>query len=280
VVCRGWRNSSDKYLTMQLVDSHCHIDFEALAGQLPAVLRRAGECGVSHMLCVAVNLEDFPRIKELAAAHANIFASVGVHPNATECRDPEAAELIELAAGEKVVAIGETGLDYFRVDDKPAWQRRRFENHIEAAKAAGLPLIIHTRAAADDTMDMLEGLGAREAGGVMHCFAEDWAVARRALDLGFYISFSGIVTFKNAETVKDVARKAPLGRMLVETDAPYLAPAPHRGQTCEPAFVRHTAEYIAALRGDSLENIAAATTANFFALFSAAGGGGDRHAGR
>jgi len=257
---------------MQLVDSHCHLDFEALAAQLPAVLQRAADGGVSHMLCVAVNLEDFPRITALAAAHAHVFASVGVHPNATDCMEPDAARLAELAAapGAKVVAIGETGLDYFRRDDKPAWQRRRFENHIEAAKAAGRPLIIHTRAAAADTMDMLEGLGARDAGGVMHCFAEDWAVAARALDLGFYISFSGIVTFKNADTVKEVARKAPLERILVETDAPYLAPVPHRGKTNEPAFVRHTAECVAELRGESPQHIAEATTANFFRLFAAA----------
>ncbi|MDD9855868.1 MAG: TatD family hydrolase [Gammaproteobacteria bacterium] len=257
---------------MQLVDSHCHLDFEALAAQRPEVLQRAAANGVSHLLCVAVNLEDYPRIAELAAAHAHIFASVGVHPNATDCRDPEAAELVELASdpAAKVVAIGETGLDYFRTEEQPAWQRRRFENHIEAAKAARRPLIIHTRAAADDTMDMLENLNARDAGGVMHCFAEDWAVATRALDIGFYLSFSGIVTFKNADTVKEVARKVPLERMLVETDAPYLAPVPHRGRTNEPAFVRHTAECIAELRGDSLDNIAAATTDNFFRLFAAA----------
>lgn len=257
---------------MRIVDSHCHIDFDALAAQLPAVLQRAAAAGVSHMLCVAVNLEDFPRIKALAAAHAHIFASVGVHPNATDCRDPDAAELVALAMepGAKVIAIGETGLDYFRCEDKPAWQRRRFANHIEAALAAGRPLIIHTRAAAADTMDMLESHGAGEAGGVMHCFAEDWATAKRALDLDFYISISGIVTFKNADTVKEVARKTPLERLLVETDAPYLAPTPHRGKTCEPAFVRHTAEHIAELRGDSLESVAAATTDNFFRLFSAA----------
>lgn len=258
---------------MQLVDSHCHIDFDALAAQLPAVLQRAEANGVSHMLCVAVNLEDFPRIKALAAAHAHIFASVGVHPNATDCAEPGADELAALAAepGAKVVAIGETGLDYFRTEDKPAWQRQRFANHIEAALAAGRPLIIHTRAAADDTMDMLESHGARAAGGVMHCFAEDWAVAKRALDLDFYISLSGIVTFKNADTVKEVARKVPLERLLVETDAPYLAPVPHRGKVNEPAFVRHTAECIAELRGDTVDNIAAATTDNFFRLFAAAG---------
>jgi len=255
---------------MQLVDSHCHLDFEPLSAQLPEVLRRAEDNGVSHLLCVAVNLEDYPRIAHLAAAHPRIYASVGVHPNYADCREPEVAELVELAAEPKVVAIGETGLDYFRTEGRPDWQRRRFENHIEAAKAAAKPLIIHTRAAAGDTMDLLEGLNAGEAGGVMHCFAEDWAVAERALAIGFYISFSGIVTFKNADTVKQVARKMPLDRMLVETDAPYLAPVPFRGQVNEPGFVRHTAEYIAQLRGDTLERIATATTDNFFRLFSGA----------
>lgn len=259
----------DRFDSMQLVDSHCHIDFEPLAEQLPAVLQRAAANDVAHLLCVAVNLEDYPRIAQMAAQHAHIHASVGVHPNATDCRDPSAEELVELAANPDVVAIGETGLDYYR-QDRPEWQRRRFANHIEAAKSAGKPLIIHTRAAADDTMYMLESLDAGAAGGVMHCFAEDWAVAERALAIGFYLSFSGIVTFKNADTVKQVAKRAPLERMLVETDSPYLAPVPFRGQVNEPGFVRHTAECIAELRGDTLENIAQATTENFFRLFSGA----------
>ncbi|MGI9310265.1 MAG: TatD family hydrolase [bacterium] len=259
---------------MQLVDSHCHIDFDPLRAELPAVLARAADNEVAYLLCVAVNLEDFPRIAQLSAAHSDshprIYASVGVHPNATDCREPSADELIELAADPNVIAIGETGLDYFRTEGAPAWQRRRFENHIAAAKATRKPLIIHTRAAADDTMDMLERLGAAEAGGVMHCFAEDWAVAERALAIGFYISFSGIVTFNNADAIKEVARRVPLARMLVETDCPYLAPTPHRGKTNEPGFVRHTAQCVADLRGDQLERIAAATTENFFRLFAAA----------
>ena len=253
---------------MQLVDSHCHIDFAPLADELPQVLARAADNEVAYLLCVAVNLEDYPRIAQLAARHANIFASVGVHPNHTDGREPDADELIALASEPNVVAIGETGLDYFRCEERPAWQRRRFENHIVAAKQTGKPLIIHTRAAAADTMAMLEDLHAGEVGGVMHCFAEDWATAERALALGFYISFSGIVTFKNAGELKQVARQTPLARMLIETDAPYLAPVPMRGKVNEPAFVRHTAACIAELRGDSLANIAAATTRNFFNLFS------------
>ena len=255
---------------MELTDSHCHIDFEPLGADLPGVLERAAANEVAYLLCVSVNLEDYPRIAKMAAAHPNIYASVGVHPNAVDCRDPAADELVELATNPEVVAIGETGLDYFRTDGQPRWQRRRFENHIEAAKASGKPLIVHTRAAADDTMELLENLDAGEAGGVMHCFAENWATARRALDLGFYISFSGIVTFKNAADLKAVARKVPLDHMLVETDAPYLAPMPHRGKVNEPAFVRHTAEHLAELRGDTLTRIAEATTENFFRLFSCA----------
>lgn len=260
---------------MQLVDSHCHIDFDPLREELDGVLARAVANEVSHMLCVAVNIEDYPRIAEIAAAHSDtcprVYASVGVHPNATDCHEPSADELVELAENPDVVAIGETGLDYFRSDAASDWQLQRFENHIEAAKRVGKPLIVHTRAAADDTMDMLENLNAGEAGGVMHCFAEDWATAKRALAIGFYISFSGIVTFKNADELKQVAKKVPLERVLVETDAPYLAPVPYRGKVNEPAFVRHTAVCLAELRDDTLEHIAAATTENFFRLFPCVG---------
>lgn len=254
---------------MQLVDSHCHVDFEPLHAQLPEVLQRAAANEVAWMLCVAVNLEDYPRIAQIAAAHPHLYASVGVHPNYTDCAEPTAAELVALAANPDVVAIGETGLDYYR-SEKPDWQRRRFENHIEAAKLARKPLIVHTRAAADDTLTLLESMDAGEAGGVMHCFAEDWEVAKRALDIGFYISFSGIVTFNNADAVRQVAKKVPISRMLVETDAPYLAPVPFRGKVNEPGFVRHTAQCVAALRADTLAHIAEATTENFFRLFSAA----------
>ena len=258
---------------MQLVDSHCHIDFSPLREDLPGLLSRARDNGLGYLLCVAVNLEDFPRIAKLAAAHRDlqprIFASVGVHPNHQTEHEPDADELFALADNPDVVAIGETGLDYFR-GEETAWQKSRFEAHINAAKASQKPLIIHTRAAADDTMDMLENLDAQAAGGVMHCFAEDWATAKRALDIGFYLSFSGLVTFKNAASVQEVAKKAPTDRILVETDAPYLAPVPLRGKTCEPSFVLHTAKFLAQLRDTTLAQIAATTTENFFALFGAA----------
>lgn len=222
------------------------------------------------MLCVCVNLEDLHQVLGLARENTHIFASVGVHPCTTEGEDPEVARLVALADDDRVVAIGETGLDYFHQDDRPEWQRRRFARHIEAAKTCGKPLIVHSREAPVDTMDMLRDLGAGEAGGVMHCFSGDWSMARQALDIGLYISFSGIVTFRSAESLREVARKVPLDRMLVETDAPYLAPVPKRGKTNEPSYVRHTAECIAGLRGKSLEDIAAVTTENFFRLFSAA----------
>lgn len=242
--------------------------------ELPAVLQRAVANDIAYLLCVAVNLEDYPRIAQLAATHTTtsprIYASVGVHPNATDCHDPTAEELVKLADNPHVVAIGETGLDYFR-NAKTDWQTRRFENHIEAAKQTGKPLIVHTRAAANDTMDMLEQMGDGKISGVMHCFAEDWETAKRALAIGFYISFSGIITFKNAGDLKQVAQKVPLERVLVETDSPYLAPVPYRGKVNEPAFVRHTAACLAELRDDTLENIAAATTENFFRLFPCAG---------
>ena len=255
---------------MQLIDSHCHINFDPLCDDMSGLLDRAKQNNVDYMLCVAVNLEDYPQIEKLSAEHENIFSSVGVHPNYTDCHDPSSEELVELAKNPNVVAIGETGLDYFRNEGDLDWQHRRFENHIEAAKTCKKPLIIHTRSASDDTMNMLESLDASESGGVMHCFAEDWPTAKRALDIGFYISFSGIVTFKSAETLRDVARKVPLDRMLVETDSPYLAPVPFRGKTNEPSFVKHTAEMLCELRNESFENLAAATTKNFFDLFSTA----------
>ena len=255
---------------MQIVDSHCHINFDPLCEDMAGLLARARENQVTHMLCVCVNLEDLPEVMKLATEHGHIFASVGVHPCSTGGEEPDVARLLALADDSQVVAIGETGLDYFHHPDRPDWQHNRFAAHIEAARQCEKPLIIHTREAADDTMDMLSDLGARDAGGVMHCFAEDWSVARRALDLGFYISFSGIVTFRSAEALRDVARKVPIDRMLVETDAPYLAPVPKRGKINEPAYVRHTAECVAELRGVPLETIATATTENFFSLFRAA----------
>ena len=253
---------------MQLVDSHCHINFESLAVDIPGILARARDNQIDYMLCVSVCLEDYPEVAALAVAHKHIFASVGVHPNYQDCQEPTVEELIELATDSNVVAIGETGLDYFRSGGDITWQKQRFERHIEVAKSLDKPLIIHTRQAARDTMDMLESLDASSCKGVMHCFSEDWETACRALDIGFYISFSGIVTFKNAESLRQIARKIPADRILVETDAPYLAPVPFRGKTNEPSFVRYTAEFLAELRGQPLEEFALQTTENFFALFS------------
>lgn len=253
---------------MQIVDSHCHINFEELAQRMPEVLANAKANDVSHMLCVSVKLEDFPQVQALAHEHDNIYASVGVHPCYQDVKEPSIDELVSIASDQRIVAIGETGLDYFRVEDQDmTWQQERFVRHIAAAKQVNKPLIIHTRNAQDDTMNMLKEEGADQCRGVMHCFAEDWDVAKKALDLGFYISFSGIVTFKSAETVQEVARKCPIDRILVETDSPYLAPVPLRGKTNEPAYVRHTAQFVADLQGISLEQLAEKTTHNFFELF-------------
>ena len=254
-----------------LVDSHCHINFEPLAERIDEVLSNAKENKIDHMLCVSVNMEDFPQVETLAKQHKHIFASVGVHPCEREGREPSVDELIEIGQQEHIVAIGETGLDYFRVEDEDmTWQHQRFINHIEVGKTVDKPLIIHTRNAAEDTMKMLKEQGADECRGVMHCFAEDWETAEKALDLGFYISFSGIVTFKSATNVQEVAKKAPIDRILVETDSPYLAPVPHRGKTNEPALVHHTAQFVADLRGITLDNLAKSTTDNFFDLFNSA----------
>lgn len=256
---------------MQIVDSHCHINFDELAKRLPEVLENAREKDVSHMLCVSVNLEDFPEVRALADQYPHIFASVGVHPCYEDVKEPTIEELVEIGSQANIVAIGETGLDYFRTEDQDmTWQRDRFVRHIAAAKQVNKPLIIHTRSAVDDTMRMLKEEGADECRGVMHCFAEDWDAAKKALDLGFYISFSGIVTFKSATQVQDVARKCPIDRILVETDSPYLAPVPLRGKLNEPANVRHTAQYVADLKGLSLDSLAMQTTENFFDLFHTA----------
>ncbi|MFC5301130.1 TatD family hydrolase [Azospira restricta] len=250
-----------------LVDSHCHLDFDDLAGRLPEVFARMQANGVGAAVCVGVNLEDWPKVIALAESDPRLFATVGVHPEYTDAREPSADELVALARHPKVIAIGETGLDYYWHKDAPEWQRARFRTHIAAARAAGLPLVIHTRDAAADTLRLMAEEGAGEVGGVMHCFTETWEVAAAALDLGFHISFSGIVTFKNALQIKEVAQKAPLDRILVETDAPYLAPVPFRGKLNEPGHVLHVAEEIARLRGLSLEAVAEATTANFARLF-------------
>jgi TatD DNase family protein len=249
------------------VDSHCHLDFPELAEREDAVVAAMAANRVGHALCVNVRLEDFPRVLALAERHDGFHASVGVHPDNAEVEEPDEARLVELAAHAKVVAIGETGLDYYWRKDAPQWQRDRFRTHIRAARRCGKPLIVHTRAAAEDTLRLMREEGASEAGGVMHCFTETREVAAAALALGFYISFSGIVTFRNAQALKDVARFVPLDRLLIETDAPYLAPVPHRGRTNEPAWVVHVAEEIARLRNQPLETIEAATTENFFRLF-------------
>ena len=207
-----------------LVDSHCHLDFPDLAARLPEILAKMAANQVQAAVCIGVNLEDFPRVLALAEAHPQLLASVGVHPEHTEGAEPTVEQLVALAAHPRVVAIGETGLDYYWHKDKPEWQRQRFCTHIAAAKACGKPLVIHTRDSAADTIRLMAEEGAGAVGGVMHCFTEDWEVAKQALDLGFYISFSGIVTFKNAKVVKEVAAKVPLERILVETDSPYLAP--------------------------------------------------------
>lgn len=256
-----------------LVDSHCHLDMLDLApwqGDIAGALEQARSSDVTHMLCVSVTLERWAPMMELIRPHSNVFASVGVHPNEREGREPTADELVSLAADPKIVAIGETGLDYFRSEGDLEWQRDRFRVHIAAAKRVNKPLIIHMREATDDTLRVLEEEHAGDAGGVMHCFAEDRAAAQRALDLGFYISFSGIVTFKSANELREVAKFVPLDRMLVETDSPYLAPMPFRGKPNYPAYTRQVAELIAQVRGTTYDVIAGASTANFFRLFPAA----------
>ncbi len=252
---------------MKIVDSHCHINFEPLAEDIPGLIARAAENDVQSMLCVAVTLEEFPEVLALAENHPNIHASVGVHPNVTDGEDPSVDRLVELGRHDEVVAIGETGLDYFRSEGDLRWQQERFERHIEAARQLAKPLIIHTREAAQDTLAILKAQHAEEPGGVIHCFTEDWDFAKQALDLDFYISFSGILTFKSAQQIQEAAKKVPMERILVETDSPYLAPVPFRGKTNQPAYTRHVAEFLAELRGISVEEVAATTTENFYRLF-------------
>ncbi|HEX4329694.1 MAG TPA: TatD family hydrolase [Burkholderiales bacterium] len=249
------------------VDSHCHINFPDFAPRLPELFAAMAQNQVSHALCVGVNFEDLGSVLALADSHPNVYASVGVHPDHDEDTEPTIERLTELARHPKVVAIGETGLDYYRLTGDLEWQRERFRTHIRAAIANQKPLIIHTRAAADDTLRIMREEGAEKAGGVMHCFTETRAVAEAAMEMGFHISFSGIVTFKNAKELKEVARIVPMDKMLIETDSPYLAPVPHRGKVNEPAFVVHVAEEIARLKDIPLEKVAQATTDNFFRLF-------------
>ncbi len=254
------------------IDSHCHINFPELAARLPEILGKMQENHVSHALCVSVNLPEFPQVLDLAERHANIYASVGVHPDYEDTPEPSVAQLVELSQHPKIVAIGETGLDYYRLQGDLEWQRERFRVHIRASRETRKPLIIHTRSASEDTLRLLreEGAGVDAGGvaGVMHCFTETLEVAQAAVAMGFYISFSGIVTFKSAKELQAVALALPLERMLIETDSPYLAPVPHRGKVNEPGFVMHVAEFIAKLKGVPLETVAQVTTDNFFKLFN------------
>ncbi|KAF4533646.1 hypothetical protein B566_EDAN005695 [Ephemera danica] len=236
-----------------LVDSHCHLDFPELSNRLPEILRHMQDNGVGIAVCVGVNLEGFPRVLALAEEHRQLYATVGVHPEYIDAEEPSTERLCELAGHPKVIAIGETGLDYYWQKDRPEWQRERFRTHIRAARQCKKPLVVHMRNAASDTLTILKEEGADEVGGVMHCFTEDWQVARAAIDLNFHISFSGIITFKNALALKEVACKAPLDRILVETDSPYLAPVPFRGKINEPAYVRYVALEIA--RGNPMKNM-------------------------
>jgi len=254
------------------VDSHCHINFPELAERMPEVLQKMVDNGVTHALCVSVDLPDFPQVLALAETYPHIFASVGVHPDYEETPEPTAEQLVELARHPKIIAIGETGLDYFRLKGDLEWQRARFRQHIRASRISRKPLIIHTRAASEDTIRILqeEGAGVAQGGvaGVMHCFTESLEVAQAAIEMGFYISFSGIVTFKSAKDLQAVAKAVPLDRILIETDSPYLAPVPFRGKTNEPGFVRHVGEFLADLRGISVQEVQKVTTENFFRLFS------------
>ena len=254
-----------------LVDSHCHLDILRLENESVAgALDEASAQGIEHILCVSVNLERFPDMLAMIEPHKQVSASVGVHPDVVEGEDPDEASLLALAANERVVAIGETGLDYFRIEGDTGWQQERFRRHIRAARTAEKPLIVHTREAREDTLKILKEEQANDCRGVLHCFTESWDMAKAAMDLGFYISFSGIVTFKNALELKEVAKKVPADRILVETDSPYLAPVPKRGKPNRPAYVRYVAEYLAELRGEPLEQLAEATTRNFYALFEGA----------
>jgi TatD DNase family protein len=250
------------------IDSHCHLDrldLLALGTDLEGALEKARQRGVDHFLCIGVDLESLPDVLAVAEAYADVSASVGVHPLHLDSLEPEIEKLIELAAHPKVVAIGETGLDYHYDKENPADQQRRFRKHIEASRRTNKPLVIHTREARADTIRILKEEGA--TAGVLHCFTEDWDMARAALDLGFYISFSGIVSFASARELRDVATKVPLDRMLIETDSPWLAPIPYRGKTNQPAYVVEVAHVLAGLRGIDVAELGARTSENFRRLF-------------
>jgi TatD DNase family protein len=249
------------------IDSHCHVNFPDLAGDYPAIAQRMAENQVKMALCVSVNLPDWDPMIAMVDRESTLWASVGVHPDYENEVEPTVEDLVLRSRHAKVVAIGETGLDYYRLTGDLEWQRERFRTHIRAAKQAKLPLIIHTRQAQEDTIRILQEEGADEVGGVMHCFTESWEMAQQSMDLGFYVSFSGIVTFKNARELQETATKMPLDRLLIETDSPYLAPVPHRGKRNDPSLVVHVAEKIAELKGLTVEEVADQSTSNFFNLF-------------
>ena len=256
-----------------LVDSHCHldrVDLSSYGDDFSAMMDATREAGVAHLLCVSIDLESYPDMLKLVEDYPEVSVSVGVHPNDYDRREPKVEELVRLATHPKNVAIGETGLDYFRTEGDLTWQRERFRTHIRAAREAAKPLIIHTREARDDTIDILREERASEVGGVMHCFTETWEMAQAALNLSFYISFSGIVTFKNADELRQVAIRVPDDRILIETDSPYLAPVPYRGKPNEPRYVEKVAETVADLRGVSTEQLIRQSSENFFRLFRAA----------
>lgn len=256
-------------------DSHCHLTFPELAADWPAIQQAMEQARVDRALCICTTLEEFPSVHALAVAHAHIWASAGVHPDNEGVTEPTVDELVRLGSLPKVIAIGETGLDYYRLGERTVadmeWQRERFRRHIQAAQAVKKPLVIHTRSASDDTLAILreqgETGGAGAAGGVFHCFTEDQAVAKAALDLGFYISFSGILTFKSAQSIRDVAAMVPMDRLLIETDSPYLAPVPYRGKTNNPSYVPYVAQTLAALKGCDVETMAEVSSSNFDSLF-------------
>lgn len=254
------------------IDSHCHLDFPEFQSRLPEVLANMELAKVSHALCVSVDLPDFPNVLKLAQKHPHLYASVGVHPDYEDTPEPSLEFLVDTALKHaKIVAIGETGLDYYRMGDRSyesmEWQRNRFRTHIRAAIASKKPLIIHTRSASEDTIKILQEEGAQRIGGVMHCFTESYQVAKAAMEMGFYISLSGIVTFKSAKDLQETCKQVPLERMLIETDSPYLAPIPYRGKINEPAWVSKVGEFIADLKGVPIEFLAKQTSSNFYDCF-------------
>ena len=251
---------------MRLVDAHCHLDLQQNR-TLDSLLDAARDNGICHMLCAGITIEAFPDVLAIATAHSDVSGAVGVQPSEQNCHEPSVEELVTLADHPAVIGIGETGLDYYYSQGDPDWQRDRFRRHIRAAKLIKKPLIIHMRDASEDIFSILKEEGADEIGGMMHCFTGNWEEARKAMDLNFYISFSGIVTFPKALQVQDVAKRIPMDRMLIETDSPYLAPVPKRGKPNEPAYVHYIAEYLANLREIRLEDLDEQTTENFFKLF-------------